>query len=121
MISNLAISFSLISGIMSCLLFTAGMYLEKEKKKSRTILIWACLFLAGSFAGLEWAFWLEGYDMFELVFSFTFPLIVYFAIWFGFIIWLFESRKERKIWIALSLFLILVMLLVLSCMNCVKI
>lgn len=118
MISNLALSFSLISGIMSCLLFISGMFLEKEKKKSRVILIWACLFLAGSFGGLEWAFWLEGYDMFKLVFSLTFPLIVYFGIWFAFIIWLFERRKERKIWIILLILLIIVILIAMSCMNC---
>jgi hypothetical protein len=82
--------------------------------------LWACLFLAGSFAGLEWAFWLEGYNMFNLVFEFTFPLIVYFGVWFGFIIWLFETRKERKVWIILSILLIIVVLIAVNCMNCLK-
>jgi len=103
---------------MACILFIFGMYSEKEKKKSKIILIWACLFLASSFAGLEWAFWLEGYDMFNLFFSFKFPLVVYFLIWFFFIIWLFEVRKERKIWVILLILLIAVVLIAINCMNC---
>lgn len=118
MISNLALSFSIVSGMMACLLFISGMFLEKKKKKSKIILIWACLFLAGSFAGLEWAFWLEGYDMFKLVLSFRFPLLVYFGIWFAFIIWLFETRRERKVWITLLILLTIVIIIAMSCMNC---
>jgi len=118
MLPEMAISFSLVSGIMACLLFIFGMHSVKDKKKSRIILIWACLFLAGSFAGLEWAFWLAGYNMFNLVLQFTFPLIVYFGIWFGFIIWLFESRKERKVWIMLLILLIITTLIAMNCMNC---
>ena len=118
MIPEIAISFSIVSGIMACLLFIFGMYLEKNKKKSRIILLWACLFLAGSFAGLEWAFWLAGYNMFSLFFNLNFPLVVYFGIWFGFVIWLFESRKERKVWIILLILLIIVTFIAMNCMNC---
>ena len=121
MISNLALSFSLIAGIMACFLFVFGLSKEREKKKSRVILLWACLFLASSFGGLEWAFWLEGYDMFNLVFEFTFPLVVYFVVWFAFIIWVFEMRKERKIWIILFLLLVLMVLVAINCINCLKI
>jgi len=120
MFANLALSYSLISGIMSCLLFILGMYLEKDKKKTRIILIWACLFLASSFAGLESAFWAEGYNMFELVFEFNLPLIYYLIVWFGFIIWLFESRKERKIWVILLILLIIATIFAVNCMNCIK-
>ena len=120
MIPSVALSYSVVSGLMACLLFVCGMYLEKDKKKSRYILIWACLFLAGSFAGLESALWSEGYNMFDLVLRFNFPLTVYFIIWFVFIIWLFESRKERKVWIALLILLILVTLIAMNCMNCLK-
>lgn len=118
MISNIALSFSLISGIMSCLLFIAGMYFEKNKKKSTIILLFACLFLLASFTGLEWAFWLEGKNMFYLLFSPIIPLIFYFFVWFVFIIWLFESRGERKIWILLILIIIIIILIAVNCMNC---
>lgn len=120
MFANLALSYSLISGIMSCLLFILGMYLKKDKKKSRIILIWACLFLASSFAGLESAFWAEGYNIFELVFKLNFPLVYYLVVWFGFIIWLFESRKERKIWVILLILLIIAIIFAVNCMNCIK-
>jgi len=120
MFANLALSYSLISGIMSCLLFILGMYLEKDKKKSRIILIWACLFLASSFAGLESAFWAEGYNIFELFFNLNLPLVYYFIVWFVFIIWLFESRKERKIWIILLILLIIVSIIAMNTMEGIK-
>ena len=118
MLSNPALSFSIIAGVMSCLLFVLGIYLEKDKR-SRSLLLWACLFLASSFVGLEWVFWLEGYNMFNLVFELTFPLVVYFVVWFAFIIWLFESRKERKILIILGILLIVAVVIGTSCMNCI--
>ncbi|MDI6825989.1 MAG: hypothetical protein QMD36_02205 [Candidatus Aenigmarchaeota archaeon] len=121
MFSNLALSYSLIAGVMSCFLFTLGVFLEKEKKKSRLLLIWGCLFLASSFAGLESAFYAEGYNIFELVLKFNLPLVAYFAIWFGFIIWLFETRKERKIWIVLLILLIITVLIAMNCMNCIRV
>jgi len=120
MLSNLPLSFSMVSGIMSCLLFLMGMYLEKDKKKSKMILLWAVTFLTVSFTGLEWAFWLEGYNMFQLIFRFTFPLIVYFAVWLGFVIWLFESRAERRIWIILIIVLTIIVIISVNCMNCIR-
>ena len=120
MIPSVALSYSLVSGLMACLLFVLGMFWEKDKKKSRNILIWACLFLAGSFAGLESALWAEGYNMFDLVLRFNFPLTVYFIIWFVFIIWLFETRKERNVWIVLLILLVLVTLVAMNCMNCIN-
>jgi hypothetical protein len=120
MFTNLALSYSLISGIMSSLLFILGIYLEKDKKKSRIILIWACLFLAGSLTGLESAFYAEGYNIFELVLKLNLPLIFYLIVWFGFIIWLFESRGERKIWIILLILLIIVSIFAMNCMDCIK-
>lgn len=120
MLSNLALSFSIISGIMACFLFFIGLT-SREKKKARILLLWACLFLASSFAGLEWAFWFEGYNLFNLVLKPTFPLVVYFGVWFVFIIWLFESRKERLIWVMLLILLIIVVLIAMNCMNCLNV
>jgi len=108
MYSNLAIAFSIVSGFMACLLFILGMYFEKDKKRSRIILIWACFFLGASFANMEWAFWIENDNIFIALFNGNLPVIGYFLIWFAFIIWLFESRKERKVWIILLILLILI-------------
>ncbi len=121
MFTNLALSYSIVAGMMACFLFILGIFLEKEKKKSKMLLIWACFFLAGSFAGLESAFYAEGYNIFEMVLSFSFPLVSYFVIWFAFIIWLFESRKERKIWIIFLVLLIIVVVIAMNCMNCLHV
>lgn len=120
MLSYLALAYSLVAGVMSCFLLTLGIFLEKEKKKSRLLLLWGCMFLASSFVGLESAFYAEGFNIFELVLKFNFPLVVYFSIWFVFIIWVFESRKERKIWIILLILLIITVFIAMNCMNCFR-
>lgn len=119
MFTNLPLSYSIVAGIMACFLFAIGVFLEKDKKKSRILIIWACLFLAGSFTGLESAFYAEGYNIFDMVLKLNMPLVSYFAIWFAFIIWLFESRKERKIWIILMILLIITIIIAIKCMNCI--
>lgn len=119
-ISNIVIVYSIISGFMASLLIAFSLFFEKDRKKSRNFLIWSVLFLASSFATSEYAFWLEGYNLFEFVF-FNFPLIVYFGVWFVFIVWIFEKRKERKIWIIFLILLILITLIATQCMNCIKI
>lgn len=109
-----ALGISLISGFFSCILFYLGIK-EKDRKKSRMLLIFAVLFLGSSFGSLEWSFYLLGINMFSF---FAFPLIAYFAIWFAFIIWIFESRKERRIWIAFLIILITLIIIANLCMNC---
>ena len=120
MMQNIVISYSIVAGIMASLLLVFSLFFEKNKKRSRILLIWAVLFLASSFATSEYAFWLEGYDLFQLVFSFNFPLIVYFAIWFAFLVWVFESRKERKIWMILFILLVITVIIAVNCMNCIS-
>lgn len=118
--SNIVLVYSLLAGIMSILLTIFTIFFEKNKKRSRTLLIWAVLFLASAFCMTEYAFWVEGYNLFNLVFSFNFPLIVFFGIWFTFLIWLFESRGERKIWVILLVLLVIVVLIAVNCMNCIN-
>ena len=113
--------YSAIAGFMSILLILFTIFFEKNKKKSRVLLIWSVLFLASSFATSEYALWVDGYNLFDMVFGFNFPLIVYFGVWFVFLVWLFESRGERKIWIILLILLIIVVLIAINCMNCIKI
>jgi hypothetical protein len=96
------------------------LFVEKNRKKSRFLLIWSVLFLVASFATTEYALWIEGYNLFSMIFNFNFPLIVFFSVWFVFIIWIFEMRKERIIWIILLILLILVVLFATNCMDCVR-
>lgn len=119
MSSLLAASFSLVAGFMACLLYIAGLYFEKDKKKSTSILIIASIFLWASFTGLEWGFWLEGENMFQLITYPIVPLIFYFAVWGGFVVWIFESREQRRIWVAMLAIAALLILTAVNCMNCI--
>ncbi|MBI5060756.1 MAG: hypothetical protein HZB67_00400 [Candidatus Aenigmarchaeota archaeon] len=114
MLYLLALAISAIAGLMAIMLFYTGLH-EKNKVASRSILIFAVLFLGASFGGLEWSFYLLGYNMFTF---FAFPLIAYFAVWFAFIIWVFERMKERRIWLAFLIALVALIIIALNCMNC---
>jgi len=115
----LALSIALIAGAMSITLFFSGLKLEQlrrsKEKAARNLFIWAVLFLGAAFGGIEWAFYLLGYNLFAF---FAFPLVAFFAIWFAFIVWLFERRGERKIWIAFLVALAVLTVIATNCMNC---
>jgi hypothetical protein len=118
-LTNIVLVYSILAGIMSILLMLLTIFFEKNKKRSRMLLIWSVLFLASSFAASEYAFWVEGYNLFTFALS-NFPLIVFFGVWFAFLIWLFESRGERKIWVSLLVLLIALVLIAMNCMNCLN-
>jgi len=118
--SNVVVGLSIVAGVMASLLIIFTLFFEKNKKKSRMLLLWGVLFLASSFATAEYALWLENFDLFQLVLSFAFPFVVFFAVWFLFLIWLFESRGKRKVWIVLLVLLIIVALIAVNCMDCVR-
>jgi cation transport ATPase len=115
----LALAIALIAGAMSVMLFYAGLKIEHDKKHkphvARNIFIWAVLFLGAAFGSLEWSFYLLGYNMFTF---FAFPLVAFFAIWFGWIIWLFEQRGERIVWIVFLIALAILTIAAFNCMNC---
>lgn len=116
--TEIILLYSLVSGIFSILLIALTLFFEKNKKKSRALLIWAMLFLFSAFLTTEYTFWIEGYNLFKLVW-FNFPLIVFFGIWLAFIIWLFETRKERRIWIVFLILLVIGIIVAVYCMNCI--
>ena len=119
MLWMLSLAIALIAGAMSIVIFYSGLRLETLKKykqsAARNLFIWAVLFLGAAFGGIEWTFWLLGYNMFTF---FAFPLVAFFAVWFGFIIWTFERRGERKIWVAFLVALIVLTIVAVNCMNC---
>jgi len=121
MLTEVFLGYSIVSGIMASLLLIFTLFFEKDKKKSRILLIWSALFLASSFATSESAFWYEGYNLFDLIFGLNMPLIFYFVVWFAFVVWIFETRKERKIWIILFIILVIVVFIATRCMNCIRI
>ena len=111
----LALAIALIAAGMSIMLFHSAHRHGKGKKETRNILVWAVLFLGAAFGGLEWSFYLLGYNLFTF---FAFPLIAFFAIWFAFIIWTFEVRKERRVWAAFLISLAVLTVIAFNCMNC---
>jgi len=120
-VTEILLIYSVLAGIFSILLFIFTLYSEKDKKKSKNLLIWAVLFLAAAFAATEYAFWLEGFYLFDIISKFNFPLLSYFVIWFAFIVWLFESMKERTIWVIFAIALVLLTIAALNCPNCIRI
>lgn len=119
-IQNIVLVYALLAGIMSILLTLFTVFFEKNKKRSRALLIWSVLFLAAAFGVTEYAFWLEGYNLFTFVLGFNFPLLAFFGIWFIFLIWLFDSRGERRVWVSLIILLAITVLIAINCMNCLK-
>jgi len=121
MMFALSLAIALIAGAMSIALFYIGLRMEhaekSDRKSVRNIFIWAVLFLGASFGNIEWSFWLLGYNMFTF---FAFPLVAFFAIWFGWVVWLFERRGERKVWLAFLAALLVLTAVAVNCMNCVS-
>lgn len=117
--SYVELVYALLAGIMSVALTIVGAYFEKDKKRGTKILIWAALFLGIAFGVSENALWNGGYDLFETVLSFNFPLVAFFGVWFAFLAWLFENRGERKVWVALLVALIVLVVIAVNCMDCV--
>ena len=112
---------SLLAGIFSITLFVFTVFFEKDKKKSKVMLVWAVLFLAAAFAVIEYSLWLEGFYLFDIIKTFNFPMLSYFTIWFAFIVWLFESRGERFVWIAFAIALLVLTAVAVNCPNCIRI
>lgn len=120
MISHIISSMSVISGLMSVFLFLIGAFFEKDKKKSSIILFFGCLFLLASFSEIEYALWLEGINIFDLIKAPIVPFVFYFVVWIIFIIWIFESRNQRKYWVFALLILSIIILISINCMNCLS-
>ncbi len=109
-----ALSISVIAAVMAIWLFRRG-FAIKDKRESLENLIWAALFLGASFGTLEWSLYLLGLNIWSFI---VFPLYAYFGIWFGWIIWLFEKRGERKIWVIFLVALAVLSVAAVNCVNC---
>jgi D-alanyl-lipoteichoic acid acyltransferase DltB (MBOAT superfamily) len=112
-LTNIIVAHSMLAGLLAVLLIVFTIFFEK--KRSRTLLLWAMVFLIAHFTLTEYAFWLEGYNV--LSFVLTTPGF-YFGAWAAFLLWLFESRGERKVWIALLVLAVLAVLILLFCPWC---
>jgi len=119
-IAEILMIYSILSGIFAISLFLVGMFVEKNRRKSTILLIWGIVFLYSAFIVTEYAFWIEGYNLFDMILSFNYPLTIFLISWYGFLIWLFESRKQRKIWIVILILSIIGLIIAVNCMDCVR-
>lgn len=110
--------YSLLAGLLSILLLIFSVFLEKDDKKSKWFLVWSVIFLGVCFGLSEYALWVQGIDLFSLVLSPNIPLLAFFGAWFSFLIWLFERRGERKLWVLFLVVLIVLIVIAVNCMNC---
>jgi hypothetical protein len=107
------LTYSIIAGFMSILLL-----FHSIKKEDEHYFLFSLMFLIISWSGIEWALWLRGYNLFEMVFVPIVPLASYFAGWTVFIIYTAEKHFKRRDWIAFLLVLVFFIWISTFCMNC---
>lgn len=108
-----------------CLLFSAALMLltifwKPVSAKAWHLLVWAAAFLGAGFGLVENALWVNGENLFSIVFAPNFPLVSFFAVWFLFIAWLLERQGKRKVWVALLAALVVLVAIAVNCMNCLR-
>ena len=113
---SIPLVYSLIAGIMAMGLFYLS-YRDRGMKK--IFYIFSLVFLIASWSGLEWAYWLMGHNMFDIILAPAVPLDFFFAVWIGFSIWWGEKIGERKVWIGFLVALAIIFAIARVCMNCV--
>jgi hypothetical protein len=110
---SVGLLYSLISAIL-----TIALIFYSIKKKSEPIFLISLMFLLISWSGIEWALWLEGYNLFTLVFEPIVPLASYFVGWGIFVIYLSETHFHRRDWIAFLLINLSIIAIASVCMDC---
>jgi energy-converting hydrogenase Eha subunit G len=106
-------TYSVIAGIMSIALFFWAL-----KNRDETIYLFSLLFLIVSWSGIEWALWILGYNLFQLVFQPIVPLASYFVAWTLFVIYASEKFFARRDWILFLLAVLAIIAIAHFCMDC---
>lgn len=110
---EVALTYAVIAGFMSVLLM-----LYAVEKKNDHFFLFSLLFLIISWGGIEWASWLQGYNLFELVFTPVVPLASYFVGWGVFIIYVSEKYFKRRYWVVALVVVAFFIWISTFCMNC---
>lgn len=105
--------YSVVAGFMSVLLMVYAI----EKKKDH-FFVFSLMFLIISWSGIEWALWLKGYNLFQMVFTPIVPLSSYFVGWTVFVIYVSEKYFKRRYWVAFLIVLGFFIWISTFCMNC---
>jgi hypothetical protein len=110
---SVGLLYSLISAIL-----TIALIFYSIKKKSEPMFLLSLMFLLISWSGIEWALWLEGFNLFTLVFQPIVPLASYFVGWSIFIVYLSEKYFSRWVWMAFLSIIIAISIVAPMCMDC---
>lgn len=105
--------YSGLAGIMSIALIFYSI-----KKKSEEYFLISLAFLIVSWSGIEWYYWLNGQNLFTLVFTPIVPLASYFVLWSGFVIYIAEKHFKRRDWVAFLAVVGIIIIIAHFCMNC---
>ncbi len=112
-----SLTYSLLSGAFAflCLYFSMTV-----KEWQRTLYTFFLVFTIAAWSGMEWAFWLMGQNMFDIILYPAVPLDFFFLSWIVFAGWYGEKIKARNIWIGWLIVLAIIFAIARVCMNCVK-
>lgn len=110
---EIGLTYAVIAGFMSVLLM-----LYAIEKKNDHFFLFSLLFLLVSWGGIEWALWLKGHNLFEMVFTPIVPLAGYFVVWGVFIIYVSEKYFKRRYWVVSLLVAVFFIWISTFCMNC---
>ena len=105
--------YSIVAGFTSVLFMVYAI-----EKKEDNLFVFSLMFLIISWSGIEWALWLQGHNLFEMVFTPIVPLASYFVGWTIFIIYIAEKYFKRRYWVAFLIVVGFFIWISTFCMNC---
>ncbi|MGC1121072.1 MAG: hypothetical protein WBA22_08250 [Candidatus Methanofastidiosia archaeon] len=107
------LTYALIAGFTATVLM-----LYAVEKRDDHLFLFSLMFLIISWSGIEWALWLKGWNLFDMVFTPIVPLASFFVGWTLFVIFVAEKYFRRRYWIAFLIVLGFFIWISTFCMNC---
>lgn len=115
MIYTIGLLYSFIASVISLYLLDRAL-----KNKDEITFLFSLLFILVSWSGIEWALWILGHNLFELVLQPIVPLASFFLVWTMFIIYIAETKFKRRDWILFVGAVAVISIIARLCMDCVK-
>lgn len=116
MIYTIGLTYSIIAAITSLFFLKLALPTRNEN-----MFLLSLLFTLVSWSGIEWALWLLGYNLFDLVLQPIVPLASFFAVWLIAVIYIAERKFKRRDWVAFAGALVVITIIARLCMDCLRI
>lgn len=110
---EIGLIYAVLAGVTAILLMIYAV-----EKRDDHLFLFSLMFLIISWSGIEWALWLEGFNLFEMVLTPIVPLSSFFVGWTIFVIYVAERYFRRRYWIAFLIVLGFFIWISTFCMNC---